>query len=210
MDANSADLSGTMEFYCELMSEIKMREQGISLMVDTSNLLAQTVYENCYLQLRMICELIAISCLVVHGDIPATKTKKMKKTWQADQIMGRLSEIHADFYPKPVQAEPMDKYKIAPIKAEYLSKRALIILYGKCGDRLHRGTIKNVRHRVNPQNVSYNQIHQWRNKIVNLLQHHWIKLHDSDDQIGVQMNVLGEAPVWNYWGLTALTPPPSS
>ena len=166
-----------MEFYCELMSEIKIREHGISLLTKPGNMLvAQVVYESCYLQLRMMCELIAISCLVVHGDIPATKTKKMKKTWQADQIMARLSELYADFYPKPVEAERADKFKITAVKADYLSKPDLIILYGKCGDRLHRGTIKDVRHRITPQNVSFEKIGQWRNKIVHLLQHHWIRL----------------------------------
>jgi hypothetical protein len=205
MEANTAELTATMEFYCELMAEIKMREHAISLMTKSNGLLAQMVYESCYLQLRMMCELIAISCLVVHGDIPATKTKKMKKTWQADQIMSRLSEIHADFYPRPVKADESDKFKIGDVKAGYLSKRDLVVLYGKCGDRLHRGTIKDVRHRISQQNASFSQIQQWRSKIINLLQHHWIKLHDSEDQIGVQMNSFGQSPMWNYWGRMPLS-----
>jgi hypothetical protein len=192
-------LTLTMQFYCELMEEIKIRDQAMNTMLQAGREPAQIVYESCYLQLRMICELIAVSCLVVHGDIPATKTKKMKKTWQADQIIERLSEIHAPFYPQPVQADKGDKSKIANIKAGYLTKDDLISLYGKCGDRLHRGTVKDVRHRISPQNVKHDQIMRWQAKIVNLLQHHWIRLHDSDDQIGVQMNAYGARPTWNYW-----------
>ena len=35
----------------------------------------------------MICELIALSCLTVHGDVPATKAKRLTKAYNADQIV---------------------------------------------------------------------------------------------------------------------------
>ena len=188
-----------MQFYCDLMDEIKIRDNAMDTMLMAGREPAQIVYESCYLQLRMMCELIAVSCLVVHGDIEATKTRKMKETWQADQIIKRLSQIHAPFYPKPVQTEKDDKFKINDVKTGFLSKTDLISLYGKCGERLHRGTFKDVRHRISPQNVKYDQIMGWQTKIVNLLQHHWIRLHDSEDQIGVQMNAHGTRPAWHYW-----------
>jgi len=112
--------------------------------------------------------------------------------------MKRLSEIHPDFYPHPVKASDADKFKLNPV-TDFLEKSELIALYHKCGDRLHRGTVKNVRHRMSHQNVTFTQIQKWRSKITNLLQHHWIKLHDSADHIGVQMNNLELNPMWNYW-----------
>jgi hypothetical protein len=195
---HSEEFTRTITFYCELMQEIKIRQHGITQLVTAPAAPAQIIYESSYLQLRIICELIAISCLVIHGDIPAT-TKKLKTAWSVDQIIKRLSEIHPDFYPHPVSTTPGDKFKLLPVTSDVLTKSELLALYGKCGDRIHRGTVKNVRHHISPNNVSFSQIGVWQRKIVQLLQHHWIKLYDSKDQIGVQMNELKKNPIWNYW-----------
>jgi|SRR5882724_2304781 len=56
--------------------------------------------EFCYLQLRMLCELIAVGCLVVHGDVEGTKG--LCKVWAADKVMKRLEKLHPDFYPHPM------------------------------------------------------------------------------------------------------------
>jgi len=72
--AHSEELFDTMNFYCELMQEIKIRDRGI-YELSTAKVPAQISYESCYLQLRIICELIAIASLVIHGDIAATSGK---------------------------------------------------------------------------------------------------------------------------------------
>jgi hypothetical protein len=201
MKHSDENFQTTMAFYSELRTEIKVRAISILSFTRDNSVPAQIVYESSYLQLRMICELIAIACLVVHGDIPATKSRKMMYTWQADKIINRLSEIHGDFYPRPVQAQANDKFKIDPVTEGFLTKADLVLLCNKCGDRLHRGTVKNVRYRVNPQNVTFDQIKMWHEKIVRLLQHHWIKVFGSNDQIGVQMNEVGKPVSWNYWAV---------
>lgn len=57
--------------YADLMNEVKVRIAAID--AGTGGLLgalpAPIVQEHCYLQLRMCCELIALGCLVAHGDI---------------------------------------------------------------------------------------------------------------------------------------------
>jgi len=199
-------LTQAMAFYCELMQEIKIRDQGIAEL-SHAPVPAQIAYESAYLQLRMICELIAIACLVVHGDIPAT-TQKMKKTWEADQIIKRLSEIHPESYPHPVMPNKDDKFRLVAVDSGFLQKSELLHLYGRCGDKLHRGTVKNARHRISPRNVTFTQIQAWREKITRLLQHHWIVLFDSVDQIGVQMGDLGHSPAWNYWKKVEPLPEP--
>src|SRR5262245_58960282 len=50
-----------------------------------------------FLQLRMLCELIAIGCLTAHGDL---ETGKLKKTYEADKIIRRLERLHSEFYPR--------------------------------------------------------------------------------------------------------------
>jgi hypothetical protein len=184
--------------YCNLMQEIKIRDQSMAEL-SSSPIPAQIAYESCYLQLRMICELIAIGCLVVHGDIPAI-TKKLKKSWDHDFVIKRLSEIHPDFYPHPKEPILGDRYNLRDVTEDILTKSELLALYGKSGDRLHRGTAENALSKLNPNNVSFVQIQAWRTKIVRLLQHHWITLYNSPDRVGVQMNAPGQSPSWNYWG----------
>jgi hypothetical protein len=57
--------------------------------------------ELCYLQLRMICELIALGCLLVHGDIPAARAGRIQKAYAADWIINKLTALHPSFYPVP-------------------------------------------------------------------------------------------------------------
>jgi hypothetical protein len=197
LKSDSPDLVPTMTYYCELMQEIKIRDQSISDL-SGAHIPAQVAYESAYLQLRMICELISIACLVIHGDIPAT-TQKLKKSWSADEIIKRLSEIHADFYPNPVYTPPDNKFQMVAVTEGFLEKSELLLLYGKCGDRLHRGTAKNARNRITPHNVSFVQVQRWRERITKLLSHHWITLYGSSDKIGVQMGNLMQQPFWNYW-----------
>jgi len=50
----------------------------------------QIVREHCYLQLRMICELIAFGCLVAHGEIKEVQQPKLQKEYAANKIMEEL------------------------------------------------------------------------------------------------------------------------
>jgi hypothetical protein len=64
---------------------------------------AAIVREVRFLQLRMLCELIALACLMAHGDIPAVQaSKKLSKEYSADKIIGQLDALHPNFYPYPV------------------------------------------------------------------------------------------------------------
>src|SRR5262245_27923594 len=54
------------------------------------------VREYCFLQLRMLCELIALGCLTAQGDL---QTGKLKDEYRADKIIRRLQQLHPDFYP---------------------------------------------------------------------------------------------------------------
>ena len=56
--------------------------------------------EFCFLQLRLLCELVALSCLVAHGTYPLCKpTRAEKKAYSADEIMKKLEELRPHFYP---------------------------------------------------------------------------------------------------------------
>jgi hypothetical protein len=83
--------------YCNLMDEIKHRTRWMQQVLDgTSKLADLPTFEFCYLQLRMICELIALGCLAVHDDIGATR--KLKGKFQADVIIKAMEKLHPKFF----------------------------------------------------------------------------------------------------------------
>src|SRR6266850_2561007 len=89
-----------MKLYVAILEETKVRIDCINTALNGRTTLPErSAVEFCYLQLRMLCELIAVGCLVVHGDIEGTKG--LRKAWAADEIMKRLEKLHPDFYPHP-------------------------------------------------------------------------------------------------------------
>jgi hypothetical protein len=52
-----------------------------------------------FLQFRMLCEGVALACLVAHGDIQEAQSPKIQKLWEASKIMEELDKLHPDFYP---------------------------------------------------------------------------------------------------------------
>ena len=72
------------ETYCHIMLEILVRDELIlnalnksipptAAMQHNPGIYQIITGEFCYFQLRIICELIALACLTVHGDIQGTK-----------------------------------------------------------------------------------------------------------------------------------------
>jgi hypothetical protein len=70
--------------HCNLMEEIELRVEAID---DKTNgrlrMRAKIAEESCYLQLKMISELIGLGCHVINGDI-ATRNGRIQKAHQAD------------------------------------------------------------------------------------------------------------------------------
>ena len=200
------------QVYADLMEEAKPRFDCIDAAVrGRTGLPGPAVQEFCFLQLRLLCELIAPSCLIAHEDITATHGNKLAKEYAADKIMKALEGLHPDFYPHPVL------FRITPPgpgfpghvhidrkSSGFLSKPELLTLYGRCGDLLHRGTVKKLVSAKMPVRVNFPEIVNWTNKIVVLLDGHHIasmdgKLHflcilrNANDKDRVQVTI-AEAP----------------
>jgi hypothetical protein len=92
----------------------------------------------------MLCELIALGCLVTHGDIQAAQARKLQKTWEADKIINHLEALHQNFYPRPVQLTKVASgTHMERIMSGFLTKAELLDLYRKvCGAKLHRGSLE--------------------------------------------------------------------
>jgi hypothetical protein len=156
-----------IQLYADLMAELKMRVNSIPTASNIPNgLPPELVREFCFLQLRMTCELIALSCLVAHGDIKATQSKKMKKAYSAEFIFQRLDELHPDFYPHPGElvTEKPNTHSFKNLEGDFLQKSDLLRLYAKCGDVLHRGSMKKILSEEKRPTVSFSDVNNWVKK----------------------------------------------
>jgi hypothetical protein len=121
MAKSVVDRQSILVSYCNLMEELKARHAIIRSILEEARhgrfaLSPYILGELCFLQLRMICELIALGCLLIHGDIPATRTNRMQKAYGADWIIGRLEELHPSFYPLPGEQVLDDAGKVIQIR----------------------------------------------------------------------------------------------
>jgi hypothetical protein len=190
----SATSAKILEKYCSLMEELKTRHAVVQKVLTDAKegravLSPYILGELCFLQLRMMCELIALGCLLVHGDVPATRTNRMQKAHAADWIINRLSELHPSFYPLPgIQVHDAAGHVVSvePNSKPYLTKADLMRLYAECGGFLHRGTLKDIL-RANTKPMNLARIGEWSAKITQLLNHHQIPLVGDQHQIWVIM-----------------------
>jgi len=195
-----------INLYAAILEEARIRLSSITAATgDSTGLPTQLAMEYCYLQLRMLCELIALGCLTAHGDITGAKSPKLQKEWSADKIMGGLEALNPNFYPHPVQltSDP-GRLHIDRLTSGFLTKGELIRLYGKCGDRLHRGTLKKLIGQKVVHTAAYDEVITWTNKIVVLLKEHHIASIDNLTHFICQLAAGGHARV-----ALALSPLPS-
>lgn len=164
--------------YASLMEEIKIRIAAIDAGTggQLKALPPAIIREHCYLQLRMICELIALGCIAAHGDL--NQTKKLRKEWAADKIMDELGILHPDFFPQPVSAQsaPVGEISAHHLSSETkgLTKDGLIALYHECGDILHKGTVKKLLKPKMPVKIHFPDITAKAQLVVDLLSNHLI------------------------------------
>jgi len=153
------------------------------------------VREVCYLQLRMICELIALGCLVAHGDIEATKRPQVQKEYGADTITKLLGELHPNFFPVPIKQTLVESgetrtYQLDRIENGSLTKAELMRLNGICGDILHKGSLKKLLRRNMPFETKFTDVKGWTQKIIGLLDQHTIMMLSGNTIFISQMNGL--------------------
>lgn len=164
--------------YINLMEEVIRRRNIVADVLAGKFGLPQAIaYELCYLQLRLICESIALGCLSTHGGIPGTQTKVMLNAWSPKDILKELERLHPKFYPVPFDPVSFDEEgfpeKIKPVSTGHLTKSDLLKLWGECGSVLHRGVLKDVE---KPYIPNFEKIEIWDAKIIRLLRSHRMQL----------------------------------
>jgi hypothetical protein len=170
-------------FYAMLMEETRSRLEEITRVlrrVPTYMPEARVAAEGCFLQFRLICELIALACLVAHGD--SSKVRKLRKAYSADQILDHLERLDPAFFPQAIGTVTLGRpapKEIGP-RVTVPKKTDIIALYGKCGDTLHRGTFKILVAGRRRPSLSFNEIMAWHKRLYFLLGRHMIRYKDSD------------------------------
>ncbi|WP_072376509.1 hypothetical protein [Hyphomicrobium sp. NDB2Meth4] len=177
------------ELYAALMEELKVRIECIEqALAGRTGFPPPIVREFCYLQLRLLSELIALSCLVAHGDIAGLQSHKSGRAWSADEILKRLTELRPHFYPitvKQTKAEKEEKgvnYHLTPVEPSPLPKDEVLKLYAKTHPHLHRGNLRKLLSAKTPLEMEINapEIRQWVGKFRLLLGTHMIALNEEN------------------------------
>ncbi len=176
------------QLYANLMQEVKVRIDAINLALQgRTNLATPFVRELCWLQLRMLCELVAIACLVAHGDITFLQPHKLGRSTSAEEILDRLTRLRPHFFPiackQILTAEGPGKFQLQPMEPSPLAKKELLDLYGKTHRHLHRGSLKAILSMdVNEPwdtKVDAPEISKWAQRINDLLSVHMIPISDK-------------------------------
>ena len=163
--------------YLPLMHELATRIELVACACDGRlGLTIPFAREFVYLQFRHICELIALGCLRLHGDIPETQTKSVKKEWHAEKIMRLLHKKHPHCFPQSVIREKTDNgWSIrANAKPNALTFLEFKTLYAECGESLHRGTVRSIQSSVPLNESDLKALVTWQSKIVDLMNEHLV------------------------------------
>ena len=87
------------------MVELKYRIECIDKILDKKIPLRMKIAEEiCYLKLRMICELIAIGCLIINEEV-SSKKSYLLKTYKTDWIISQMTRLHPNFFLTPLENE---------------------------------------------------------------------------------------------------------
>jgi len=164
------------------MEEVKVRLALINnTYQNNENIPPMMVREICYLQFRFICEIIALACLVAHGDLP--EAKALKDTYEPGKIIKHLDRIKPFFYPQPMELERNESNKTVIFAGRpdsfHLTQTELPVLWGKAGDILHRSPMVKVLSKKRNNLDDFSDVFEWSAKLTGLLNTHWITLKEN-------------------------------
>ncbi|MNT24586.1 hypothetical protein D3C72_1600640 [compost metagenome] len=177
-----------LKVYSLLMGEVRVRTDAMLRFAGADEAFpTPTGGEAAFLQLRLVCELIALGCLVAHGDLKEVKSARLQKAYEADFIIKSLERLHGDFFPVPHTTEVrsnviegVNSYHFAPHSGGALTKEDLIKLYRRTGAVLHRGSLKALFSTDRNEVSLIEEAVEAHGKIVALLSTHHVMTRDRE------------------------------
>jgi hypothetical protein len=181
-----------LTLYADLMEELKIRFDCVNHAAHgRTGLPAPIIREFLYQQLRFVCELVAVSCLVAHDDIRALKSHKIGRAYSADEILDKMTALRPHFCPNAVRETKVESlpggkrnHFIEGVNPSPLAREDLIALYAKTHKRLHRGSLKALLSAATPFDMTLdvpaiNEVMSNFQKFSNLLSHHLIAISED-------------------------------
>jgi hypothetical protein len=178
--------------YANLMEEVKIRFGCLNHAANgRTGLPAPIVREFMYQQLRFLCEVMALGCLVAHGDLAVVQTHKVGRAYSADEILKKMSELRPYFYPYPIKQTLLNPgvsfgkrhYSITGIALSPLPRDELLAIYAKSHKHLHRGNLKKLLASTEaPLDLTLNapEIIGQAQKMSDLLANHAIPINENE------------------------------
>jgi hypothetical protein len=164
------------KLYADLIGEIGVRIDAINPeSMQQYRLPGPLMREFCYLQMRMICELVALGCLVAHGDIE--RTSSLRKAWNADEIMDKLEQLHPDFFPVATVIDNIGgtNHTVTLVR-DAMTKQEVIDLYHESNRHLHKGSLRNLLNGKSPSQLDYAAVTKHVEKLIALLRCHTVTM----------------------------------
>lgn len=180
--------------YHQVLVELKIRAEAINQLTQVPHIAPLFVLrEASWLQLRIMCELIAIACLIAHGDL--TSTRKLK-AYKPAEIIAQLEPLNPHFFPRPVRfiIDP-GRVHIEEVPGDHMTKQELIALWNQSGDILHRSGVKDLRSSPNRDRIGVADINHWGQRMLDLMGEHVISRagHEFHILAGMSWTELGGA-----------------
>jgi hypothetical protein len=187
------NVNETMARYCALMQEAKDRLGAVNFVLGGQKpspvLHPRVANELAYLQLRMVCELIALASVMAHGELGVALDSKIRKEDRPGVLLKLLEKLHPESYPRPfrfILNSAGEVVSVQDITTGFLTRDELPKLYGLCGNELHQGDLSKIG-LFPPTEKSAKDILTWCGKVFGLLNSHKIKLYNSSSEILVFM-----------------------
>ena len=134
--------------------------------------------EFCYLQIRKICEYVALALLSAHHEYEGTKASKIQKQWNAATLFDQIGGMNRYAFPVPtnieLDANGPGSHHVEPAEV-VLEPHDLERIYGQAGDRLHVGSLKRLVDGKLPP-YDFRELSDWRNRFIKTLNSHMIRL----------------------------------
>ena len=178
----AGDRGAQVDLYLKLMEEVKGRIKAVEAMhiaFDKRQLPIADNYalEFCWLQLRMICETVALACVVAHADSVGDGLRQLAEKWRPTELMRRMDSLVPSFFPQPVawQVDGSTLTLDAP-DGVHMDRKTLVEMHGRVSEALHRGRLGNVIEGRPSTLGSFSDVHAQARRIIDLLSNHTIQV----------------------------------
>lgn len=110
--------------------------------------MARTIYalEFGYLQLRRICELVAVAVVAAHNEFAEFRSNKFVEEYNADALMRKMKRLSETAFPRHATVMPgyqPGSFQILYNVQDFLApKDDISRIYRECGDKLHSGHLR--------------------------------------------------------------------